>query len=344
MRRWMTALLAGVLILALLAGCDGGKEPADQPDEGQSDQQTGQQDPPDQGEGPVELDTFALELRGIAGGAQMEALQALEPLGQKLKALLAEEGYSFSSVQVTLGASPRTTGEALSDGTVDAAIVNIETYIRYAAGLPVLMTSAPESVNLEIRGGAWNVSGLEEQYPWQTVKICAGSSNAGLELAEMGKRSFESLAAVKWAVPREGRELDYLNLWLWDNYGKTVADLPNVEEMDSVDELVFAGATGAADVVVLTAEADGGMMLLGTTARFYDMALVAGDGELPGDQAFRDALVRAVTRLCADGEGMELLGQLGCATPLMAIDDFDDDDLLRMMEVMGGSFTCDSWE
>ena len=340
MRRWTALLLVWILLLSLLAGCSSQEQTVDQPD----GEQTEQKDPQDREE-PVELDTFALELRGISNGAVAQTLQALEPLGQKLKTLLAEEGYSFSSVQVTLGASPRTTGEALSDGTIDAAIVNIETYIRYAAGLPVLMTSAPESVNLEVRGGAWNVSALTEQMPWQTVQICAGSSNAGLELAEMGKRSFESMAAVKWAVPRAGRELDYLNLWLWDNYGKTVADLPYVEEMDTVDELVFAGATGAADVVVLTAETDGGMMLLGSTTRFYDMALVAGTAREELDcQEFRSALVRAVTNLCADEDGMQLLRQLGCAEPLVAIDDFDDADLLRMMEVMGGSFTCDSWE
>lgn len=340
MKKWIAVLLAGVLLLSLLAGCSGREQTVDQPD----GEQTEQKDPVDREE-PVELDTFALELRGISNGAVAQTLQALEPLGQKLKALLAEEGYSFSSVQVTLGASPRTTGEALTDGSVDAAIVNIETYIRYASDLPVLMTSAPESIALEVRGGAWNVSGIEEPLPWQTVKICAGSSNAGLELAEMGKRSFESLAAVKWAVPRQGRELDYLNLWLWDNYEKTVADLPYVEEMDTVDELVFAGATGAADVVVLTAETDGGMMLLDSTARFYDMVLTTGTArEELNSQEFHSALVRAMERLCADEEGMSLLKQLGCAAPLIPIDDFDTEDLLRMSEVMGGVFTCDSWE
>ena len=164
------ALVLGLTLLLGLAGCARTYEKApDQP-----------VTPPGPADtvpaGPVELEQFLLELRGTREGIFPESLAALEPLGQRLQALLAEEGYVFDTVQITLGASSRSTGDALNAGTVDAALVNTETYIQYAAGLPVLMTSAPDGVDLEVDGGSWTALPAEDHPGWRTVGIFAASS------------------------------------------------------------------------------------------------------------------------------------------------------------------------
>lgn len=299
-------------------------------------------------EEPVELERFLLELRSAGGSVSPESLTALEPLGQKLRTLLVAEGYVFDAVQITLGASPRNTGEALTGGTVDAALVNIETYIKYADGLPVLMTSAPDGVDLNVTGGSWSAPMAEDHPGWRTVGIFAAASDYGRTLAKEETPSFEALAQAVWAVPAEGRELDYLNLWLSRQYeGRTLADLPHVKAMAGTDEIVLAAASGEADVAVLTTgTADGsGLVRLGETTRYYDMVLTVSDAqEALADEAFHGALCRAVAALCQDEEGMGLLEALGCAHPMVAAEEFDTADLQEMLKVMGGTLTCESWE
>ncbi len=332
------ALILGLTLLLGLAGCARTYEEG--PDQPVTPPGPAEEKP----EGPVELEQFLLELRGVREVAFPESLTALEPLGQKLQALLAEEGYLFDTVQITLGASPRTTGEALTGGTVDAALVNMETYIQYADGLPVLMTSAPDGVDLEVSGGSWTALPAEDHPGWRTVGIFAASSDYGRSLED--GTSFEALAQAVWAVPKDGRELDYLNLWLSREYeGRTLADLPHVVEMEGADEMVLAAAAGQVDVVVLTTGTAGGkdLVQLGETARFYDMALTVSDAQAPlAEEAFHAALCRCMAALCADEDAMGLLQALGCDHPLVALEEkFDPADLEAMLEMTGGTWT---WE
>ena len=335
------ALVLGLTLLLGLAGCARTYEEA--PDQPVTPPGPAEED---RDEEPVELEQFLLELRGTRDGTYPESLTALEPLGQKLQALLAEEGYVFDTVRITLGASPRSTGDALTGGTVDAALVNIETYIKYAAGLPVLMTSAPEGVDLEVSGGSWTAQPSEDHPGWRTVGIFAASSDYGKTLK--AGASFEELAQAVWAVPEAGRELDYLNLWLSETYeGRTLRDLPHVEALPSADAIAFAAATGAADVVVLTTGSAGGsgLVRLGETTRFYDMVLTVSDAQEPlaGD-GFHAALCRCVAALCREEETMGLLETLGCEHPMEVLEEtFDPADLEAMLEVMGGTLTWESW-
>lgn len=342
-RLWAMLLALGMcLALAGLAGCARTDEKAPE----------GPETPPgpevERPEEPVELERFLLELRSARGNVSPDGLAALEPLGQKLQELLAEEGYVFDTVQITLGASPRNTGEALTGGTVDAALVNIETYIKYADGLPVLMTSAPDGVDLTVEGGSWSAPASEDQPGWRTVGIFASASDYGQALGKEKTPTFEELAQAVWAVPQEGRELDYLNLWLSRQYeGRTVADLPHVKAVAGMDEILLAAASGEVDVVVLTTGTVSGsdLVRLGESTRYYDMVLTVSDAqEALADEMFHSALCRAVTALCADEESMALLQTLGCAHPMTAAEEFDTADLQEMLEVMGGTLTCESWE
>lgn len=341
MKRLWAVLLALALCLALCA-CGKG---ADNTDTEEPDTPPGPTTSPEE---PVELEQFFLELRSARGNVSPDGLAALEPLGQKLQTLLAEEGYVFDTVQITLGAAPRTTGEALTNGTVDAALVNIETYIKYADGLPVLMTSAPDGVDLSVNGGSWSAPVSEDHPGWRTVGIFAASSDVGKQLAKEKTPTFEALAEAVWAVPEEGRELDYLNLWLSRQYdGRTLADLPHVKTMAGTDEIVFAAAAGEVDVVVLTTGTVSGsdVVRLGESTRYYDMVLTVSDAqEALADEVFHSALCRSVAALCEDEEGMELLTALGCTHPMTAAEEFDTADLQEMLEVMGGTLTCESWK
>ena len=340
MKRLWTILLALALCMALCA-CQKA------PDNNTTEPDTPPEPTPSQEE-PVELDRFLLELRSAGGSVSPESLAALEPLGQRFQTLLAEEGYLFDSVQITLGASPRNTGEALTGKTVDAALVNIETYIKYADGLPVLMTSAPEGVDLDVTGSSWSAPIAEEHPGWRTVGIFAAASDYGQQLAKEEKPSFDALAQAVWALPAEGRELDYLNLWLSRQYeGRTLADLPHVEMVEDTDGIVFAAAAGQVDVAVLTtgAATGSGLARLGESTRYYDMVLTVSDGqEALANEAFHSALSRVVAALCQNEEDMALLKALGCAHPMVAAEDFDTADLQEMLEVMGGTLTCESWE
>ena len=326
MRKW-TACLTALALAVLLAACGAG---------GEESEPAGEEQPPapppaEQGE---ELGRFSLEIQSAAEG-NLEALQALEPLGSLLRERLAAEGYEFESVQVTMGASGRSTGEALAAGGVDAAVLQAEDYAKYAWGLPVVLSSAPEAVDLAAGEGQISVSGPAEAAPWRTGYICATGSDYGRTLAAAGgELTFDQVAGAAWAAQSGWDAQGWIQLWLEETFGGVaVADLAGLTLLEGRDELLLSAALGEADIVVLAGgEITGeGLTVLGQVGPVYEQLLALGPGqEALQDAAFQAALGRAVSGLFDGGEGQQLLRRLGVEQPLLAADEWDLEALGRM--------------
>ena len=327
MKRWLAAVLAALLCLTL-AACQrtapqGGSDP----------------DLPDPGQEEMRLPVFALEFRGVQNGAGMEALQALDPMAALLRSELEEAGYVFDSVRVTVGGSGRTTGEALTEGTIHAAVVNIETYALYCQGLPVLMSAPPEAYLLD--SDRWTLTEAVPDQPSLPISICTSDPS-------LSGASFEELARAVWALPRGSRILDYVDLWLWDTFdGKTLDDLPHIRYYESDQEALDGVAGGSCGVVALCCrEVTGsGLTVLAETERFYDTVLVLGDQDQDlQTAAFQAALQEAVSDIARTQEGEALFRQLGVPSHPFPVEEFDGAFLQRMLECNGGVFTCATWE
>ena len=329
MKKWLV-MITTVFLCVVLAAC---QQAPVQTDPGDGSQDLEQEE--------VRLPVFALEFRGIEGGAHlgMEALQALEPLASLLRSELEEAGYLFDSVRITMGGSGRTTGEALAEGTVHAAVVNIENYALYCLGLPVIMSAPPDAYTLN--SDTWTLSPAVPDQPAVPVTVCATDPS-------LAGASFEELAQARWALPQGSRILDYVDLWLWDTFdGKTLDDLPHVRYYEDDKAALDAVSAGDGEIIAgLYTEISGaGLTVLGETSLFYDTVLVLGEQEEAlNTAAFQDALIEAVSDITRTQEGETLFRQLGASSHPFPVEAFDGAFLQRILECNGGVFTCATWE
>lgn len=96
-----------VLTLLLLAAC--GPAPAE--DSG-----------PPEPEGPMELESLAVEFRR-EGASSQDLARAVRELPELLKAALKAQGVEAEAVTVTVGSSPASTAQAVREGGVDLAFL-----------------------------------------------------------------------------------------------------------------------------------------------------------------------------------------------------------------------------
>lgn len=238
----VTVLLAAIaLITALLAGCGS--------DKGDSNNK----------------DIKELKVAFVPSKDPDEIITATEPLKKLLIEELKEDGFNVEEVDITVGTTYETVGEALSAGTTDVGLIPGGTFVLYDDGAEVILTSTRAGLNNDSDDPKdWNdnkpTEAVDEQATYYRSLIIAGPSPKGQELAEKVNNgeelTWDDLNSANWSVMGSSSSAGYIypTLWLQENYDKTIADLDHVVPSDSYGNQF--GRLGAEQVDIIVAFAD----------------------------------------------------------------------------------------
>ena len=319
----MKKILLGVMLLfmtaGLLTGC-GGKDPK------------GAEKPAGAKELKITLSPYqdAETIKAVTG-----------PLGALLQGKLKEKGCAVDKVTVTVGTSYNAVGEALGAGSADAGFISGATYVLFDKEVDVLLTALRFGLDKDTTDlKAWN-DGTPEKFTNRLVQyyrsaLVVGPSAKGkalLEQVKKGKKpSWDELKALKWAVMSPASASGYLypSLYLKKEYGKTLADLPQVIQSESYTTSMARLASGQVDVVAAFSHIRardeknwqkklGGTDsiwkqtgVIGVTDKIYnDTVCVSKASKLMQDPKFRKAFGESLIEIGKTKEGLDALKILG---------------------------------
>lgn len=235
-----TFLLACVLALATLVGCGNNKKEVSSSDENVIED---------------------LKIQFVPSRDPKEITTQTEPLKAILKTELANEGYDVKNIDISVGTSFESTGEALTAGTVDVGFIPGSTYILYEDGSDVLLTATRNALSTDSDDPIfWNKNKpskfIEDQATYYRTLILAGPSEQGQKLAAKvnngEKLTWEDLDNAKWSVMGSSSPAGYIYpyLWLQNGYGKGITDLKTTVQSDSYASAAARLASGQVDIVV----------------------------------------------------------------------------------------------
>ena len=249
MKRILTVSLAAALSLGLLAGC--GSSAGD----GASDNEPA----------PIvgETEHLHLLLPSTAGAAVVA--QRGDAFCAALQQEMADRGWTVDEVTVSVAATEASSGKALDDGTADVVVFPASQYFTYSDDTDLLMTATRPGLSVNTTDAAdWNgsvdaVTYTDEDCPYSRTLICSTVSDKGRALAQKAKDgtlTWEDLESAKWMYAKATSSSDffYPDLWLTQQFGKTLEDLPNLMAIDGYGALMAEASRGEADVVVLAAD------------------------------------------------------------------------------------------
>ena len=235
MKKFFAVLLAVVLTMGLMAGCTSKKD--------------------------NELVVYFVPSRD-----PKEVQSATEPLAAMLRKELAKQGFEFDKIRVEVGTSFEVVGEALVSGTAHVGFIPGGTYVLYEDGVDVALTATRFGLNHDSDNPAdWNTApteNTEDQVDYYRSLIIAGPSEKGRALAEKinngEKLTAEDVKGVTWGVSSNTTSpagYIYPSLWLQENYGLSITDLPSKVALDNYPTLLTQLASGQIDVMVTYADA-----------------------------------------------------------------------------------------
>lgn len=195
-----------------------------------------------------------------------EIEKATQPLADMLKKELAGQGFDFKNIEVKVGTSFEAVGEALSSGTAQVGFIPGGTYVLYADGVDVALTATRDGLSHDSDNAAdWNKSkteALEDQVTYYRSLIIAGPSAKGQELAKKvnsgEKLTKADIESATWGVSSNTTSpagYIYPSLWLQENYGMSITDLPKKVALDNYATSLSQLASGQIDVMVTYADA-----------------------------------------------------------------------------------------
>jgi phosphonate transport system substrate-binding protein len=195
-----------------------------------------------------------------------EIKEATAPLSAMLKDELAKLGYEFENVKIEVGTSFEAVGEALSSGTAQVGFIPGGTYVLYDDGVDVALTATRFGLNHDSENPAdWNTApteNTENKVTYYRSLVIAGPSEKGQELAAKinngEELTVEDIKSATWGVSSNTTSpagYIYPSLWLQENYGISITDLPNKVALDNYATSLSQLASGQIDVMVTYADA-----------------------------------------------------------------------------------------
>lgn len=195
-----------------------------------------------------------------------EIITATGPLKDLLKSALAEEGYNVEQVTIEVGTSYEAVGEALGAGTAHIGFIPGGTYVLYDDSSEVILTATRAGLSKDsVNPKDWNdgkaTLPTNEQVTYYRSLLVVGPSAKGQELANKvnngEKLTLEDLKSANWGVRSSTSSAGYIypTIWLQENYGVSLTDLPNVVQTDSYGSTMARLASGQIDIGVIFADA-----------------------------------------------------------------------------------------
>ncbi len=191
---------------------------------------------------------------------------ATEPLAEMLKKELSAQGFDFEKITVTVGNSFEAVGEALAAGTAQVGFIPGGTYVLYSDDVEVALTATRDGLNHDSENAKdWNTApttGTEELVTYYRSLVIAGPSEKGQELAAKINNgealTKEEIESATWGISSNTTSpagYIYPSLWLQENFGISVTDLPNKVALDNYATSLSQLASGQIDVMVTYADA-----------------------------------------------------------------------------------------
>ncbi len=187
-----------------------------------------------------------------------------DPLKNLLKNELLKYGWTVDDVRILVSTNYEAAGEALDAGTTDLAFIPAGTYVKYDDGARAILTALREgkSVNSD-DPKVWNANkpttNSSELVVGYRALIYAGITAKARALVEKVNRgeelTWDELNACSWGVASTTSSAGYIypSIWLYERYGKTVADLSKAVQTNYA--AAFASlASGMYDIIVCYAD------------------------------------------------------------------------------------------
>ena len=183
-----------------------------------------------------------------------------------LKAELLNQGYDVNEIDISVGTSYEATGEAMAAGTIDIGWLPGGTYALYSDEVDVILTATRAGLsNDSTDPTTWNGEANKTLKNGPAVTfyrslIYATPSAYGKELAakvNAGEAlTWEDLEKANWAVLKNSSSAGYIypTLWLQDNYGKKLTDLPSAVTLSGYGEAFAQAAAEAVDIIFCYAD------------------------------------------------------------------------------------------
>ncbi len=195
-----------------------------------------------------------------------EVEKATAPLAEMLKTELAAQGFEFENINVEVGTSFEAAGEALASGTAQVGFIPGGTYVLYDDGVDVALTATRDGLNHDSDNAAdWNsepTAPTTEQVTYYRALAIAGPSEKGQELAakiNAGEAlTKEDVESATWGISSNTTSpagYIYPSLWLQENFGISVTDLPKKVALDNYATALSQLAAGQIDVMFTYADA-----------------------------------------------------------------------------------------
>ena len=195
-----------------------------------------------------------------------EIQSATAPLADMLKEELAKEGFEFKNIRIEVGTSFEAVGEALESGTAHVGFIPGGTYVLYENGADVALTATRLGLNHDSDNPAdWNKAPTEntdKQVAYYRSLVIAGPSEKGQALAKKinngEKLTADDVKNVTWGLSSNTTSpagYIYPSLWLQENFGLSLTDLPNKVALDNYATALTQLASGQIDVMVTYADA-----------------------------------------------------------------------------------------
>lgn len=265
-----------------------------------------------------------------------EIVTATEPLKDLLKEELSKQGYEFDSINIQVGTSFEAVGESLTAGTAHVGFIPGGTYVLYDDGADAILTATRFGLSKDSENPAdWNdgtaTEDTTQQVSYYKALAVAGPSAKGKELAAKVNSGQELTAddikSAKIGVMSSSSPAGYIypSLWLQENFGLSITDLPNVVQNDSYGSALTRLASEQLDVIFMYADArkdyaskwntDYGRAnsiwsetnVIGVTDNIYNDTISVSKNVDFIDDDFKKALQTAFINIASTDEGKEVI-------------------------------------